>query len=78
MHPGNHKLLQLELKQQQDATSADAAADMDTTTSDSQDTSSFQRVGEFVTLSAFTNAKLAHLQPLHATNVFPASICIES
>ncbi|GAC77005.1 hypothetical protein PANT_22d00296 [Moesziomyces antarcticus T-34] len=47
MHPGNHKLLQLELKQQQDATSADAAADMDTTTSDSQDTSSFQRVGEF-------------------------------
>ncbi|KAI3481205.1 hypothetical protein L1887_56522 [Cichorium endivia] len=47
MHPGNHKLLQLELKQQQDATSADAAADMETTTSDSQDTSSFQRVGEF-------------------------------
>ncbi|SPO44500.1 uncharacterized protein PSANT_02185 [Moesziomyces antarcticus] len=47
MHPGNHKLLQLELKQQQDASSADTAADMDTTTSDSQDTSSFQRVGEF-------------------------------
>lgn len=48
MHPGNHKLLQLELKEQGGSTSAEASSEMDTTDNvESTDSPAFQRVGEF-------------------------------
>nr|CDI52873.1 conserved hypothetical protein [Melanopsichium pennsylvanicum 4] len=48
MHPGNHKLLQLDLKQQHELTAPATEAKMDTTENhDSEDKSNFQRVGEF-------------------------------
>ncbi|SPO23558.1 uncharacterized protein UTRI_02237 [Ustilago trichophora] len=48
MHPGNHKLLQIEFKQQNEATAADSTSEMDTTdATDAQDKPDFQRVGEF-------------------------------
>ena len=48
LHPGNHKLLQLEFKQQNESSSADSTAEMDTTDStNTQDKADFQRVGEF-------------------------------
>ncbi|KAJ1028359.1 hypothetical protein NDA16_001529 [Ustilago loliicola] len=48
MHPGNHKLLQLEAKEQGESITADPSSEMDTTdNADSTDSSAFQRVGEF-------------------------------
>lgn len=48
MHPGNHKLLQLELKQEDLPDSLELTTQMDTTdNATADDASDFQRVGEF-------------------------------
>lgn len=48
MHPGNHKLLQLEFKQPSESKATDSTSEMDTTENgDSNNKPDFQRVGEF-------------------------------